>query len=135
MTDAETLSPTEARLIAAIVEAPGDSQADLAKALKVSARHVRRLMARERVRRALDEAARAGLAEGASVLGRGALRAAQSLLSMAAGTTRATSPRVAACRAVLDGAGRLIDLVDLERRIVGLEKNRSPGGWPGGRPQ
>jgi hypothetical protein len=29
---------------------------------------------------------------------------------------------------VLDGAGRLIDLVDLERRIAGLEQNRG-GGW------
>jgi hypothetical protein len=135
VTGAEVLTPREVSLIAAIVEAPGDGTADIAKTLKVSARHVRRLMARERVRRALDEAARAGLTDGASILGRGAQRAAQALLAMATGATRATSPRVAACRAVLDGAGRLIDLVDLERRIVGLEKNRAPGGWPGGHPQ
>ena len=131
----ELLTPREVALVAAIVEAPGDSQEDLAKTLKVSARHVRRLMARERVRRALDAAAREGLAQGASILGRGAQRAAQSLLAMAAGTARATSPRVQACRAVLDGAGRLIDLVDLERRIIGLENNRTQGGRAGGRPQ
>ncbi len=121
MTPDETLSPTEVRLIAAIVEAPAASQADIAKAIDLSARHVRRLLARERVRKALDDAARAGLAAGASVLGRGAQRAAEALLAMAMGTARATAPRVQACRAVLDGAGRLIDLVDLERRIAGLE--------------
>ncbi len=135
MTPDEILSPTEVRLIAAIVEAPEATQADIAKAIDLSARHVRRLLARDRVRRALDAAARAGLAAGASVLGRGAQRAAEALLAMAMGTTRATAPRVQACRAVLDGAGRLIDLVDLEARIAGLEKNRGPGGWTGGRPQ
>jgi hypothetical protein len=135
MTGEELLTPREAALVAAIVEAPGDGNADLAKTLKVSARHVRRLLARERVRRALDDAARAGLAEGAALLGRGANRAAQSLLAMATGATRATSPRVAACRAVLDGAGRLIDLVDLEKRIAGLERTSDRGGWPGGHPQ
>ena len=67
-------------------------------------------------------------AEGASVLGRGAQRAAQSLLAMATGTARAMSARVSACRAVLDGAGRLIDLVDLERRIAGLEQRRGSHG-------
>lgn len=135
MTTEEILSPSESRLIAAIVEAPAATQADIALAIGLSARHVRRLLARERVRRALDEAARAGLAAGASVLGRGAQRAAEALLGMATGTARATSPRVAACRAVLDGAGRLIDLVDLEARIAGLERTSGRGGWSGGRPQ
>ena len=135
MTPDETLSPTEVRLIAAIVEAPEATQADIATAIKLSARHVRRLLARGPVRKALDEAARAGLAAGASVLGRGAQRAAEALLAMAMGSARATSPRVAACRAVLDGAGRLIDLVDLERRIAFIENGRGSVGWPGGRPQ
>lgn len=130
----EVLSPTEARLLAAIVEAPTATQEDLAKVLKLSARHVRRLMARAHMRRAMDAAARAGLDAGAAVLGRGATKAAQSLLDMAIGGARATSARVAACRAVLDGAGRLIDLVDLERRIGGLEQaGHPPAGW--GQPQ
>jgi ParB-like chromosome segregation protein Spo0J len=126
------LSATESRLLAAIADEPGATQADIAKALKLSARHVRRLLAREPVRKALDAAARAGLDAGASILGRGATRAAQSLLAMATGATRATAPRVAACRAVLDGAGRLIDLVDLERRIAMIEKARiSTSAWGG----
>lgn len=122
MTADETLTPREARLVAAIAAAPAATQADIAAELKISARHVRRLLAREPVRRALDQAARAGLEAGAAVLGRGARLAAESLLSMATGSTRATTPRVAAARAVLEGAGRLIDLVDLERRIAGLEQ-------------
>jgi hypothetical protein len=49
---------------------------------------------------------------------------------MAEGTVRADGPRVAAARAVLDGAGRLIDLVDLEARIVHLEKTRRSAAGP-----
>jgi len=122
MTADELLTPSERRLIVAMGVDPNATQQELAKQLRLSARYVRELQARERVRKALDAAARAGLDAGASVLGRSAQRAAQALVAMATGTVRATSPRVAACRAVLDGAGRLIDLVDLERRIVGLER-------------
>jgi hypothetical protein len=129
-TGAELLTPREVALIALAAEDPTASQADLAAALKISVRHVRRLLARQRVRKALDAAARAGLEAGAAVLGRSAQRAAQSLVEMAVGKVRASSPRVAACRAVLDGAGRLIDLVDLERRIAGIERDRVPSaGW------
>lgn len=132
MTDDDVLSATESRIVAAIVAAPSASQADIAAALKLSARHVRRLLGRERVRKALDDAARAGLRDASSVLGRSAARAAEALRDMADGKVRATSPRVAAARAVLDGAGRLIDLVDLEARIIDLEKT---GTGPKGRLQ
>src|SRR4051794_3981918 len=104
VTPDEPLSPTESRLVAAMASAPSSSQADIASQLKLSARHVRRLLAREPVRRALDAAARAGLREASSVLGRSATRAAEALCDMATGKVRATSPRVAAARAVIDGA-------------------------------
>jgi hypothetical protein len=127
----DVLTPAEARLVAFLADDPGATQADLARELKISARHVRRLLSRARVRQALDAAARAGLDAGAAVLGRGATRAAQALLAMATGAAKATTPRVAACRAVLEGAGRLIDLVDLERRIAEVEADRKPQ-TPGG---
>ncbi|HVV50746.1 MAG TPA: winged helix-turn-helix transcriptional regulator [Polyangia bacterium] len=128
MTGDELLTPTEMRLLAAIKANPGATSADLAAEIGNSERHVRRLLARERVRKALDAAARAGLASASSVLGRNAQRAAEALAGMAAGTSKATTPRVQACRAVLDGAGRLIDLVALEDRIKRLEMEREPSG-------
>ena len=124
------LTPAETRLVTAIVELGSPTQEDIAARLKLTARHVRRLMARESVRNALDIAARAGLREATSILGRGSARAARAMDKMAAGELSPHTGRVAACRAVLEGAGRLIDLVDLERRIAGLEKARSPSpGW------
>ena len=121
----QVLTPIEARLIAVISEAPAASQADVAKRLRISERHVRRLLALERVRKALDDAARTGLREASALLGRGAVRAARALISMASADAAATSARVAAARAVLEGGSRLVDLMDLERRIVELEKERS----------
>jgi len=128
VTGDELLTPTEARLLVAIKSKPDATSSDLASELKLSERHVRRLMGRERVRKALDAAARAGLASASSVLGRNAQRAAEALSSMATGTSKATTPRVQACRAVLDGAGRLIDLVALEDRIARLEGRDEPAG-------
>lgn len=125
MTTDEVLTPVEVRLIAVISEAPSTGQEDIAKRLKISVRHVRRLLAQERVRRALDEAARIGLREASALLGRGAVRAARSLIAMASGDAAATSARVAAARSVIEGGARLVDLMDLERRIVELEKERS----------
>ena len=121
----QVLTPIEARLIAVISEAPAASQADVAKRLRISERHVRRLLALERVRKELDDAARTGLREASALLGRGAVRAARALISMASADAAATSARVAAARAVLEGGARLVDLMDLERRIVELEKERS----------
>jgi hypothetical protein len=130
VTDADLLTPVEARLIALIGEAPTAGQEDIAKGLKISVRHLRRLLGQERVRRALDEAARDGLREASNLLGRGAVRAARALIAMAAGELPPTSARVQAARAVLDGAGRLIDIIDLERRVVELEADRAnPAPW------
>jgi len=125
VTDADQLTPVEARLIALISEAPAASQEDIGKQLKISARHVRRLLAQERVRAALDRAARDGLAEASNLLGRGAVQAARALVRMAGGELPPSASRVAAARAVLEGGSRLVDLMDLERRIVELEKERS----------
>jgi hypothetical protein len=121
VTDNEVLSPREARLVAAISADPGATQEELAAQLQVTARWVRKLLARQPVRKALDEVARDGLAAAASVLGRGAQRAAHALVAMATGAAKATTAKVAACKAMMDGGGRLIDLVDLERRIQQLE--------------
>jgi hypothetical protein len=121
----DLLTPVEVRLIALVSEAPSAAAADIAKQLRISERHLRRVMATERVRKALDEAARAGLREASSILGRGAVKAARALIAMAAGELPPTSARVQAARAVLDGASRMIDIIDLEARIVELEKERS----------
>jgi hypothetical protein len=125
MSDSEKpLTRAEQRVVAAVLAAPASSQEDLAEVLKLSTRHLRRLLHRERVRKVLDAAAREGLRAGGSLLGRAGERAAATLVKMAEGTTRATGPRVAACRAVLEGASRIFDLVELEDRIAALEQTR-----------
>jgi DNA-binding CsgD family transcriptional regulator len=100
----QPLTPREAALIAAMSARPSATQEELAAELQITSRYVRKLLARERVRKALDASARAGLASASTSLGRGAQRAAEALLAMASGSARATTPRVAACKAVLNQA-------------------------------
>ena len=133
MTGEQPLTPTEARLLAVLAADPGASQEDIAAKLRVTGRHVRRLLQREPIRQALDVAARAGLREATAILGRGAVRAARALVAMAAGDALADAPRVSAARATLEGAGKLIDLLDLEARVREIEDARGvpkrTGGW------
>ena len=128
------LSPIEVRLIAALIDNPSASQADLAARIRVSERHVRRLLGRESVRAALDTAARDGIREAASLLGRGAARAARALIGMADGTLPTTGARVAACRAVLEAAVTITEFAVMEQRISELERAwhlASPGAFTG----
>jgi hypothetical protein len=118
----KTLSAIEARLVAAVVENPMATQADLAVSVKVTERHVRRLLAREPVRRALNEAASAGVRETAAIIGRGAARAGRALVSMADGTVPATSARVAACRAALDFLVSLTEYAERKERMGEVER-------------
>jgi hypothetical protein len=130
------LTPVETRLVAALADNPSASQADLAGKLHVTERHVRRLLARDSVRGALDEAARDGIRETASVIGRGAVRAAKALLAMAEGTSPPNSARVAACRAVLDALVPLTEFATMEGRIAALERSWAMARetTPGARP-
>jgi hypothetical protein len=121
MNTTATLSPREARLVAAIAAAPGATQAELSKAIGVSERYVRMLLARESVRAALDAAAQTGIREAAALLGRSATRAARSLVAMADGSARATAPQVSACRAVLDALVPLTEFATMDARITALE--------------
>jgi hypothetical protein len=128
------LSPIEVRLIAALTDNPSANQADLAARIRVSERHVRRLLGRESVRAALDTAARDGIREAASLLGRGAARAARALIGMADGTLPTTGARVAACRAVLEAVIALNEFATLEARIADLEhawRAAVPGAFAG----
>lgn len=130
VTDAEPLPPLESRLVGLIAEAPATNQEDMAAALRISTRHLRRLLAQERVRVALDRAARDGLREASNLLGRGAVQAARALVKMPGGELPPSPARVAAARAVIDGATRMIDIIDLERRVVELEHDRErPPAW------
>jgi len=133
MSSDAVLSPVEVRLIGAMVDAPGATRADLAARVKISERHVRRLLAREPVRQALDEAARAGVREAAAVLGRGAVRAASVLVQMVDGTIPPTNSRVSACRVALEALVALSEFASLEQRIGELERAWSQsrhGGLP-----
>ncbi len=109
MSDTKPLTRSESRLVSAIVASPDAKREDIAAELKWSVRHVRRLLAKDHVRKALDGAARDGLAAASGVLGRNAQRAADALVAMATGGSRASAPRVAAARAVLDVGARLLD--------------------------
>ncbi len=131
MTVTDSLTPIESRLVALLSAKPDARQEDIAAELGKSTRHVRRLLARASVRRALDGAARDGLARASTLLGNGAQRAAQALVSMATGATRATTPRVSACRVVLEGAARLVEAVNVDERLRKLEAaaSRPAGGY------
>jgi hypothetical protein len=108
-----------AKLVELVIQ--GTSVRDAAEQLGVSRRHAFRLLSAPECRQAVDRAGRE-MARGATLrLQRGAENAAEALCGMADGTIRATSPRVAAARAVVELVLRAVDLDELQTRLAALE--------------
>jgi phage terminase small subunit len=101
--------------------AAGESLADAAKAAGVSYRTARRWKGRPEIASAIRERTTEALALGRAVLASGMARAARGLVAMADGTAPAESPRVSACRAVVEGAVSLAEMEELEARLSELE--------------
>jgi hypothetical protein len=132
----QPLSPPQVRAIEALLA--HETQGEAAKAARVGQRSIRRWLTQEPFRAALARQRSRLLEDAGGVLARGASKAAASLVEMATGKGKASSPRVAAARAVLDIALRAAELDDVLKRIAELEtlaqeaaKQRDPGagGW------
>jgi hypothetical protein len=121
----DELSPRDALIADAI--ARGLSNEQVAKACKVSERTVRRKRRelREHVAERVREALWGGMLQLQGKVGAAAL----ALAGMATGQVTATTPRVAACRAVIELALRAVEFEDLLGRLDELEEivNRRPG--------
>lgn len=132
----QPLSPSQVRAIEALLA--HETQAEAATAARVGQRSIRRWLTQEPFRAALARQRNRLLEDAGAVLARGASKAAASLVKMATGEGRVSSPRVAAARAVLDIAIRaaahddtLKRLADLETLVEANEKarEREPKGW------
>jgi hypothetical protein len=127
----EVLTTPEILFVEAV--ATGESLADAAKASGVSYRTARRWKVRPEIASAIRERTTEALALGRAVLASGMARAARGLVAMADGTASAESPRVSACRAVIEGAVSLAEVEELLIRVAELEAafNKRPksGRW------
>ena len=122
------LRPLEARLVEAIL-ARGD-QTEAAATAGCTTRTARRLLKLPHVRAALTAAARESLREASEILAGGAASAALTMRRIADGRIVGDGVRLAACSRILEGACKLVDLLDLEDRIKTLEDGRSaPSRW------
>lgn len=115
----EGLTPEQTRFVEAIAE--GQSVADAAKAADRSPRTGRRWKVEPAVAAAIRDRLTEAMAQARAVLAAGASRAARALVSMAGGESPAESARVSACRAVTEGATKLIEIEELQARLADLE--------------
>jgi hypothetical protein len=117
-----------AKLVELVIQ--GTSVREAAEQLQVSRRHAFRLLSAPGCRQAIDRAGREMARSATMRLQRGAEAAADALCEMAAGTVKATTPRVAAARAVIELVMRATDLDELQSRLAALEAAR-PAHWEG----
>jgi transposase len=117
-----------AKLVELVIQ--GTSVREAAEQLQVSRRHAFRLLSAPECRQAIDRAGREMARSATMRLQRGAEAAADALCEMAAGTVKATTPRVAAARAVIELVMRATDLDELQSRLAALEAAR-PAHWEG----
>ena len=116
---AETLSARETRFIDAL--AIGRSPSEAAKEIGLSDRSGRRWRKKAEIAEAVRVRLSENIAVGKSILAAGMAKAATGLVDMASGTAPAESARVAACRAVTDGAIKFLEMEELQARLAELE--------------
>lgn len=117
--DTGSLSPREAMLADEL--AAGSTLAQAAKAASISERSARRWKAKPAIADAIRVRLSENTAVGRAVLSSGMARAARALVAMAAGTEEADAARVSACRAVTDGAVKLLEIDGMVARLAQLE--------------
>jgi hypothetical protein len=118
--DEARLSPKESRFVDAL--AAGETSCQAAKLAGISARTGRRWRQQFEIQSALRSRLNDSLGAARAILACGAARAATALVSMADGSEPAEAPRVAAARAVCDGAVKLCEVAELEARLAALEQ-------------
>ena len=134
MTEADGLTPRQLRAIVGILE--HDSREASAKAAGVSVRSLQRWLALPAFAAELGRQRSRMLDATATELIRGSAGAARALIAIAKGETKATAPRVAAARAVVDLAARFDERGGLLERLEKLEAAASEAAArpTGGRP-
>jgi hypothetical protein len=124
--DAEAaLSPREVRFVDAI--AAGEVSCHAAKLAGIADRTGRRWRQRAEIQAAVRARLNDSLGSARAILAQGSARAARSLVDMSDGETDATSPKVAASRAVVEGATRLVEIEELGTRLAALEARLRQG--------
>jgi hypothetical protein len=126
--DGEGLSARETRFVDAL--AVGRSPSEAAKEIGLSDRSGRRWRKKPEIIEAIRARLSENIATAKSILASGAAKAATGLVQMASGETPAEAARVSACRAVTEGAVRLVEIEEIESRLAELEA-RQPGATPG----
>jgi hypothetical protein len=119
MTSEDVLTPRQQRAIVAVLEC--DSRELSAKAAGIAVRTLQRWMALPAFAAELGRQRAKLLDATATELIRGSVRSARSLVAMATGDQRATAPRVAAARAVVDLARLLEERTEFIARLEQVE--------------
>lgn len=122
----EVLSARKLRAITALMEHTRHDMA--AAAADVPVRTLRTWQTEPAFKAELARRGSDMLRDASRVLQVGATKAAQSLCDMASGEKEATTPRIAASRAVLELAAKLTELCDLEGRMRALETAAATAG-------
>jgi hypothetical protein len=119
--DAETLSPPS-KMRAAAMLAAGSSIAEVCRGLRLSDRTLRRWRKEPTFQLEVRSFLQDNLALCRSILAAGSGRAARALVNMAADRrTVADAARVSAARAVIDGASKLVEVDELQQKLLELE--------------
>ena len=124
--ETDGLSPAEVRFVE--MSASGESMETMATALGVCARTLRRWKKRPEVASAIRERTSEAMALARAILASAANRAARELDRLAT-EAEPDNARIAACRAVLEGAVKLVEIEELQARLAALEA--SLGNQPG----
>jgi hypothetical protein len=128
--DAEAaLSPREVRFVDAI--AAGEVGCQAAKLAGIADRTGRRWRQRPEIQAAVRSRLNDSLATARAILAQGSARAAKSLVDMSDDESIATSPKVAASRAVIEQATALTSVEDLQAKLAELEARLQQPGRPG----
>jgi hypothetical protein len=128
--DTESLSAREVRFCDAL--ATGQTLAQAAKAIGLSARSGRRWKVKPQIVEGIRARLAANVSVGRAILSSGMARASRALVAMSDGTEAAESARVSACRAVVENALELrfdemaARLAYLESRLEGSQRENLP---------
>jgi hypothetical protein len=118
-TASEGLNPREILLVDAL--ALGRTLGDAATAASISARSGRRWKSKPHIAEAIRARMTENISVGRAILAAGMSKAATGLIAMASGEAVADSARVSACRAVVEGASKLLETDEMVARLAQLE--------------
>lgn len=115
----ENLNPREILFVDAL--ALGHTLGDAATAARISARSGRRWKTKPEIAAAIRVRMTENISVGRAILAAGMSKAATALVAMASGEAVADSARVSACRAVVEGASKLLEIDGMVARLAQLE--------------